>query len=115
MPRPDVIKAWIKARMPILSHHMSTKGKSGKVVKEAREMAKAFGEKALAEAMDFAENLVNAGESAENIEKKAWNTIENDGSATMVQVAGSRIALTAMDATGDVPPPWKEEDEGEQS
>ena len=115
MPRDETVREWIQLRMPILAAHMSTKGRNGKVVKEAREIAKAFGEKALMEAMDFAENLVNTGESAENVERKAWNTIENDGGATMVQVAGSRIALTAMDATGDVPPPWKDEDEGEQS
>ncbi|WP_035219524.1 hypothetical protein, partial [Acidithiobacillus thiooxidans] len=109
MPDTAVIQDWIKRRMPILADHLSTKGRNGKLVKEAREFAKLYGETALADAMDYAENLVNTSETKENAKEIAWDTIENNPDATTIQLAGARIVLNAMDATEDVPAPWKNE------
>ncbi|MBU2805852.1 hypothetical protein HF668_11995, partial [Acidithiobacillus ferridurans] len=106
MPHPDVVQAWIAERMPILSTHLSTKGRNGGLVKAAQSAARWFGKEMLADAMEIAENLVKLGG---DIMEKSWNVIERDGTATPREIVGARLALEGLGATEGTPIPWDSE------
>ena len=110
MPRPDAIKEWIATRMPVLSGHLSTKGRNGGLVKAAQSAARRFGEEMLKAAMDVAETIVKAGGGEDAIAEKAWNTIERDGKAGESAVVGSWLSLEATGRTEGAPRPWDDDE-----
>jgi hypothetical protein len=111
MPHPDVVKEWIATRMPVLSRHLSTKGRNGALVKAAQSAARRFGEEMVGEAMDIAETLVISAVSEDDAADKAWHKIEKDGKVTPAEVAGARLVLEATNRTEGVPLPWDEIEE----
>ncbi len=106
-----MVQEWIATRMPVLSSHLSTKGRSGGLVKAAQSAARRFGEEMLQEAMEVAENLAKAGGGEDAIAERAWNTIERDGKAGESAVVGARLALESVNRTEGAPCPWDEIEE----
>ncbi|WP_420313668.1 hypothetical protein [Acidithiobacillus thiooxidans] len=109
MPRKETVQQWIRERMPILAAHMSTKGQNGRLVREAQEMARVFGEKALADAMLYAETLAIDYETAESIVDAAFGIIEITPGVTKTQVRGAQIAVAAMSDEDILSIPWETE------
>ena len=108
MPHPDVVKEWIATRMPVLSQHLSTKGRNGGLVKAAQSAARRFGEEMLQEALNLAESVMNAGGfSTDAMTDLAWQTVESD--STDEDVIAARLILEALGKTQGLPVPWKEE------
>ncbi len=108
MPDTAVTQAWIATRMPVLSQHLSTRGRNGALVKAAQSAARRFGEEMLKEAMEIAENLVKTARSVDDAVNKAWDKLEIDPKATNPEIAGARLVLEATDRTEGVPLPWDE-------
>ena len=106
MPDTAVIRTWIATRMPVLSQHLSTKGRDGGLVKAAQSAARRFGEEMLLDAMEIAETLAKAGG---DMAKTAWDIIERDGSATDLRIVGARLALEGVGETEDTALPWCDE------
>ncbi len=111
MPDTAVVKEWIATRMPVLSQHLSTKGRNGALVKAAQSAARRFGEEMVGEAMDIAETLVRAAISEDDAADKAWHKIEKDGKVTPAEEVGARLVLEATNRTDGVPLPWDEIEE----
>lgn len=111
VPRPEAIQEWIATRMPVLSTHLSTKGRNGGLVKAAQSAARTFGEEMLKEAMEIAEDLIKASVSVDDVVEKAWDTVETDTKATSAQVVAARLTLEATGRTEGVPLPWDEVEE----
>ncbi|OCB03420.1 hypothetical protein BBC27_08110 [Acidithiobacillus ferrivorans] len=109
MPRKDTIQAWIAERMPVLSRHLSTKGRNGGLVKAAQAAAKKFGEEMLVEAMNLAESVMNAGFSADAMTDFAWQTVERNSPDS--DIIAARLILEALGRTEKVPLPWDEIEE----
>lgn len=97
LPKNDTIQEWIAQRMPVIAAHMSTKGKSGKLVKEAQKIAQEYGEKALADAIDFAENLVNTGGNSEDAVNSALETIEEKPYKTDIEINAGKLLDSECD------------------
>lgn len=107
-PRDETVKEWFKTRMPILSRHLSTKGRNGKLVKAAQAVARRFGEEMLAEAMQIAENIIISTKSADAAANASWNKIEDDPLARQVEIVGARLVLEGLGKTEGVAPPWED-------
>jgi len=108
MPRKDTLQEWIATRMPVLSAHLSTKGRNGALVRAAQSAARRFGEEMLSQAMDIAESIMKSCKAVDEIAEKAWYTIENDSLAMMKDVIAARLALETIGRTEGVPVPWDE-------
>ena len=109
MPHDRVVTDWIATRMPVLSRHLSTKGRNGGLVRAAQSAARRFGEEMLQEAMDLAEAFMKAGISHDKMTEAAWQTVE--GNAPDPDIVAARLILEAMGRTGKVPLPWDELEE----
>jgi hypothetical protein len=96
MPHPDVVKEWIATRMPVLSQHLSTKGRNGALVKAARSAAQRFGEEMLKEAMAIADLLaLSTGNDPARLEDVAQKATESPLSSKVEDMA-ARLVLAAL-------------------
>lgn len=109
MPDTVVVQEWIATRMPVLSSHLSTKGRNAGVVKAAQSAAKRFSEEMLTEALDLAETFMSAGLDIDKMEKAAWETVE--GASPDADLIAARLILEALGRTEKVPLPWDELEE----
>ncbi len=109
MPHPEVVKEWIAKRMPVLSSHLSTKGRNGGLVKAAQAAARRFGEEMLSEALNLAESFMNSGFSTDKMTDLAWQTIEGDSPDS--DIIAARLILEALGRTEKTPLPWVDEAE----
>lgn len=90
-----VVQEWIATRMPILSQHLSTKGRNGGLVKAAQQAAAKFGEEMLMEALQMADLLFRATSGdAGRLREIAWDTIEYE-KATDTEVVAAGLVLDA--------------------
>jgi hypothetical protein len=105
MPDTAVVQEWIAARMPVLSSHLSTKGRNGGLVKAAQSAAKRFGEEMLVEALNLAESFMTSGFSTDKMTDLAWQTVE--GNSPDSDIIAARLILEALGRTEKVPLPWE--------
>lgn len=92
MPRPEAVQEWIATRMPVLSAHLSTRGRNGGLVKTAQTAAQKFGEDALKSGMVIAETLFTSISSAEaeRLVKIAQDTLD------YVQASSEELAAATV-------------------
>ncbi|MHB8354429.1 MAG: hypothetical protein ACYDCF_08365, partial [Burkholderiales bacterium] len=110
MPHKRVVQDWIASRMPILSSHMSTRGRNGALVKAAQAAAQRFGEEMAQEALQVAEALfkITDGDEARIVE--IARETQDYHNASKVEQAAAGVLIDTLD-----PPPGEAMIAGVQS
>ena len=100
MHHPRVVREWIASRMPILSGHLSARGRNGALVKAAQAAAQRFGEEMAREALQIAESLFKiTGGNEARIAEIARET-QDYHNASEVEQAAAGVLIETLD-----PPP----------
>ena len=97
MPHKRVVQDWIASRMPILSSHMSTRGRNGALVKAAQAAAQRFGEEMAQEALQVAEALFKGtgGDEARIVE--IARETQDYHNALKVEQAAAGVLIDMLD------------------
>lgn len=97
MPDTAVVQEWIATRMPVLSSHLSTKGRNGGLVKAAQSAARRFGEEMAQEALQVAEALFKGtgGDEARIVE--IARETQDYHNASKVEQAAAGVLIDMLD------------------